>query len=476
MHANRLAKNNLPNLAIITVLIYLFGRCPQGAPGATDPYLSIAIGRTNQNVVLQWFGSNLVPYQVESTSNLTTWANASLVVTGRNRVLFFTNPVAGQARAFYRLKRSAGPSAVFNAGTGVLTIIGDEFDRTIVVGRNAGGTIFVNNGAVAITGGPATVTNTVLIEVFGRDGHDRLTIEAGSEAAMPPAHLFGETGDDTLTGSGAIDDLFGGPGSDALDGGRGNDRLFGEGGDDGFGWHPGYGSDVIEGGTGQDTLGFDGGDLSENIDLSANGTRLRFVRDVSSITMDIDGVERVNYFALGGADTLVVNDLTGTGVTEINVNLAPSVLGGNAGDTPLASVGDFQPDVITLNGTPAPNTFNIAANGSAVEAAGLGVLVHVFNGGTNDVVRVVGVGGDIVNINGSAVADTMTVTAVGTNALATSTGFTIPVEVRGALTLVMNGLGGPARPEQTCSCSTAARPPRSSMRPPTGRGCDSRAT
>jgi Ca2+-binding RTX toxin-like protein len=437
-------KKNSPRLAIITAVISLFtALCPQAAPGASDPNLSITIRRTSQNIVLQWFGSNAVPYQVESTSNLMTWANSSLVVTGAGGILSYTNSIAGQARAFYRLRRlpiAAAPSAVFNSGTGVLTIIGDDFDNSIVVGRNAGGTILVNNGAVPVTGGIATVTNTVLIEVFGRAGHDELTIDQ-TGGAMPPAHLFGEPGNDTLTGASAIDDLVGGPGSDTVVGRGGNDRLFGDADNDTFVWNPGDGSDVVEGGIGQDTLTFNGSAGAEIIQASANGGRLLFTRNVGAIVMDVDDVERVTYNALAGADSTIVNNLTGMDVTEVNVNLA-----GTAG----GATGDAVADVIILNGTSAANVFNIAANAGAVEAAGLGALVRVVNGeGSNDVVSIVGVGGDIVNINGSALADIMTVTAVGSNAQATATGFTIPVQVRGALTLQMNGLGG----ADTISCA-----------------------
>ena len=40
--------------------------------------------------------------------------------------------------------------------------------------------------------------------------------------------------------------------------------------------------------------------------------------------MDLNGVESVNFTALGGADTITVNDLTGTDVTEVNLDLAAS--------------------------------------------------------------------------------------------------------------------------------------------------------
>ena len=49
---------------------------------------------------------------------------------------------------------------------------------------------------------------------------------------------------------------------------------------------------------------FNGSNAGENIDLSANGNRLRLFRDVGNITMDTDGVEQVDVNALGGADTI----------------------------------------------------------------------------------------------------------------------------------------------------------------------------
>ena len=67
---------------------------------------------------------------------------------------------------------------------------------------------------------------------------------------------------------------------------------------------------------------FNGANAAERIDLSANGNRLRFFRDVGNITMDTDGVERVDFKALGGADLVTVNDLAGTDVENVNADLA----------------------------------------------------------------------------------------------------------------------------------------------------------
>ena len=61
---------------------------------------------------------------------------------------------------------------------------------------------------------------------------------------------------------------------------------------------------------------------TEQVDLSANGKRLRFLRDVANITMDTNEVERVEFNALGGDDLVTVNDLTGTDVSDVTVDLS----------------------------------------------------------------------------------------------------------------------------------------------------------
>ena len=78
----------------------------------------------------------------------------------------------------------------------------------------------------------------------------------------------------------------------------------------------------VEGQAGLDTMLFNGANISENIDISANGERVRFTRDVANITMDLNGVEHIDFNALGGADNIVVHDLSGTDVSQVNVDLA----------------------------------------------------------------------------------------------------------------------------------------------------------
>ena len=162
-------------------------------------------------------------------------------------------------------------TASYSAISQDLTITGGTAGNAITVSRNAAGSIFVNGGAVAISGGPATVANTDLIVATGDLGNDTITIDEAM-GAMPAAEfaggggndtltggsggdsLFGDEGNDTLLGRGGIDLLSGGANDDTLVGGDGDDELFGGDGNDRMSWNPGDDSDLMEGGLGSDTV------------------------------------------------------------------------------------------------------------------------------------------------------------------------------------------------------------------------------
>ena len=134
--------------------------------------------------------------------------------------------------------------------------------------------------------------------------------------------LDGGAGNDTLIGGAGADLLLGGDGNDNVRGGRGDDVAFLGAGNDVFGWNAGRWQRCRGRSSRIDTLEFDGSNASENIDISANGERVRFFRDVANITMDLNDVERIHFTALGGADNIVVNDLSGTDVTQVAIDLA----------------------------------------------------------------------------------------------------------------------------------------------------------
>src|SRR4051794_3700831 len=171
---------------------------------------------------------------------------------------------------------------------------------------------------------------TDVLDVQGLGGAD------GISAASLPAQsiallLDGGDGNDRIAGSKGIETLNGGDGNDSIDGNGGNDAALLGAGDDTFVWDPGDGSDTIEGAEGADAMVFNGAGAAEKVELSANGNRLKFTRDVAGITMDTAGVEHVVFNALGGADLVTVGDLTGTDVNSVDIDLA-GALGGATGD------------------------------------------------------------------------------------------------------------------------------------------------
>ena len=162
------------------------------------------------------------------------------------------------------------------------------------------------------------------------NGGDDTFSATGNLAALIKITVDGGTGNDTINGSNGIDILLGGDGNDFVDGNQGNDVAFLGAGDDTFGWDPGDGSDTIEGQDGVDTMLFNGANISERFEVSANGGRVRFTRDIANIVMDSNDLEKIDLNALGGADVLTVNDLSGTDLTRINSNLAASGGGDDA--------------------------------------------------------------------------------------------------------------------------------------------------
>src|SRR5262249_28999648 len=139
-----------------------------------------------------------------------------------------------------------------------------------------------------------------------------------------------------------------------------------------------------------DTLQFNGANIDEKMDLTANGSRLRLTRDVANITMDVTDVDTVNITAKGGADTITVGDLTGTGVSQVNLDLA---------GTPGTGTGDGAADTVTVTGTAAADTVQVSGTGTSYAVTGLSATVAVQGSeGANDslVVKTLG-GNDSVN-------------------------------------------------------------------------------
>jgi hypothetical protein len=111
--------------------------------------------------------------------------------------------------------------------------------------------------------------------------------------------------------------------------------------------------------------------------------------------MDTAGVERVDFNALGGADVVTVNDLSGTDVSRVNVDLAGTIGG---------AVGDGQADRVVVNGTSGNDAIDVSGDAQAVKVSGLAATTEILHSQ---------VANDRLDVNTLAGRDT-----VGSNGLA----------------------------------------------------------
>ena len=274
-------------------------------------------------------------------------------------------PAQGSAAA------SHGKHGIAALEQGLLAVDGTGAGETIALRLKAGQPLILQ---VDIDGdGQADAefvrADVARIAVDGRGGDDTLRVdESNGPFGDIPTTFAGGGGEDTLIGGSGAETLVGGGGRDSIDGNRGNDLALMGGGEDTFVWDPGDGSDTVEGQGGFDTMLFNGANVAERVDLTANGTRLRFFRDIAGITMDTDGVERVDFRALGGADVVTVDDLSGTDVTDVNVDLGSS-----------AGTGDGSADRVIVNGTNRNDRIRVAGDAAGVSVSGLAATVRVLH-------------------------------------------------------------------------------------------------
>jgi len=274
-------------------------------------------------------------------------------------------------------------SDLFEGGDGVDTaeINGGNGSETFTITANGTRVRFDRLDPAPFFLDIGTTENLVLNANGGDD-----TITAGNGlAGLIKLTIDGGSGNDTITGGDGNDTLIGGDGNDLIIGGRGNDTAQLGAGDDTFVWNPGDGSDVVEGQDGIDTLVFNGANINEKIDISANGSRVRLTRDIGTVTMDLNGIEHIQLNALGGADNITVNDLSGTGVTQVAIDLA---------SPPGSGAGDLAADSVTVNATKGDDVIEVLGQDGSLTVAGLPELVTISASEATDALVVAGGAGN----------------------------------------------------------------------------------
>ena len=255
---------------------------------------------------------------------------------------------------------SAGPALTAQASAADNTSSAFIANSTLIVtGTNGPDVVALNADATTVEvvfGDNASDVRTFNLADFDAisvslgNGDDQFTEQSGV-LADKALTVDGGNGNDTITTGDGNDVIFGGNGDDTVDAGRGNDTVFLGNGNDFFVWNPGEGSDTVDGGNGNaDVMQFNGANVNEIMSLSADGSHAVFLRDVANIRMDLTDIEIFNLKALGGSDNVTVNNLEGTSIRHVNIDLSAP-----------AAVASGQADAVTVNGTEQADNINVTA-------------------------------------------------------------------------------------------------------------------
>jgi Ca2+-binding RTX toxin-like protein len=263
-------------------------------------------------------------------------------------------------------------NSVLFIGDGTVDTTFDDFGKTVTY-TSAEHLIFGLGGNDVIK---APATQTLGVEIYGNTGNDALTGATGADT------LFGGQGTESLSGATGSDLVYGNQGNDSISGNKGSDTLFGGQGADSMGnaapvagteagndlIYGNKGSDSISGGSGNDTL-FGG-------------------QDDDSITGGATGADSV--YGNQGDDTLSGGAGTGNDTLFGGQGDDSITDGGSGSDLIYGNKGD---DVISEGGG-SDTIFGNAGADSVLMAA---------DGSTDAILG--GAGADTVN--GSGVADSV---------------------------------------------------------------------
>jgi Ca2+-binding RTX toxin-like protein len=228
---------------------------------------------------------------------------------------------------------------------------------------------YLGDGKAVLHGGAG---NDVLFadgsdnQLYGGTGNDQLTGGKGTNhlySGTGNSVLKGGSGPSFLYGQGGDDKLFAGSGDAVLDGGAGNvvmvagkgtDQMIGGAGQNTFEWTAGDGNATVNGGgNSKDVLVAYGSSGPDTFRLTRSGQDV--LVQAPGAMLDVTAVARLDVEPGQGADSVTVNDLVGTRVNEVDVNLLQ------------AATPDQGQNVTVVNGSPQADQFQIKATKVAVE-------------------------------------------------------------------------------------------------------------
>ena len=268
------------------------------------------------------------------------------------------------------LAMADGPAVSAQLVAGKLQITGSALNDTVTVRLSTSGTIDVHAGTSRAPDFRFRRTEVSTIAVDLGNGNDMVAMVEtnGSFTDTIPTTISTGDGADEITGGRGDETLLAGPGPDVVDGRGGRDLILLGSGDDRSRWAPGDGTDVIEGQTGSDTVQLLGSDTAaDQVEISANGSRVRALVVGSPDLADLAGIDTLKVRTDGGADTINVNDLSGTGTTVVDIDL----------NRPGNIFTDADPDQVFVAGTPSGDAVTVTGASGQFSAAGLAAEVRI---------------------------------------------------------------------------------------------------
>lgn len=231
-------------------------------PGEGLPGVTIVATRTSDNAPFAVATSSSGGYSLPLTSGT---YNVTAAGTGLTNPISYGNVVIGSQNVKRDFVPGGGgsgspstpvdpPASFASVIGGVLTVQGTGAADKITI-TYAGGAYTVNRNGTASTLSGKDVSK---ISLDGSDGDDVITLDS---SVLVPAYLYGNNGNDKITGGAGNDTLAGGAGKDSVFGGLGDDRLGGNGGHDQM--YGEAGKDRLYGGDGNDLL--DGGSSTDRL-------------------------------------------------------------------------------------------------------------------------------------------------------------------------------------------------------------------
>jgi Ca2+-binding RTX toxin-like protein len=146
---------------------------------------------------------------------------------------------------------------------------------------------------------------------------------------------------------------------------------------------------VVDAGAGTDALAVAGDDTAEQFTLTAEAGQVMLARNAVAAQVRGTSIDQIRVASRGGADALLIGDLSSLGHVAADVDLA---------DT------DGRPDKLRLTGTPAADTVHLTAQGAVLHVSGLPADVRVtgVDSDHDDIAVDLGAGGDRAELTPSA--------------------------------------------------------------------------